>query len=45
MRIMFEKAFQLGIKKIYYIDPYPGIAQTHILRFGKGKGNPGIAFV
>ena len=35
-----KKAFQLGIKKIYYIDPYPGIAQTHILRFGKGKGNP-----
>lgn len=35
-----KKAFQLGIKKIYYIDPYPGISQTHILRFGKGKGNP-----
>ncbi|WP_282050221.1 hypothetical protein [Maribacter aquivivus] len=26
-----KKAFQLGIKQIFYIDPYPGIATTHIL--------------
>ncbi|WNH12554.1 hypothetical protein [Thalassobellus suaedae] len=26
-----KKAFQLGVKNIYYIDPYPGIATTHIL--------------
>lgn len=26
-----KKAFQLGIKNIYYIDPYPGISSSHIL--------------
>ncbi|TAP37149.1 hypothetical protein EYR97_06580 [Alteromonas sp. KUL42] len=30
-----KKAFQLGITKIFYIDPYPGIATTHILAYGK----------
>lgn len=29
-----KKAYQLGIKNIYYIDPYPGIAQTQILKGG-----------
>src|SRR5690606_23163391 len=29
-----KKAYQLGIKKIYYIDPYPGIAINHVLRGG-----------
>jgi dCMP deaminase len=29
-----KKAFQLGIRKIYYIDPYPGIASTHVLASG-----------
>lgn len=29
-----KKAFQLGIKKIFYIDPYPGIAMTHVLKNG-----------
>lgn len=29
-----KKAYQLGIKKIYYIDPYPGIAIDHILNGG-----------
>ena len=37
-----KKAFQLGIKKIYYIDPYPGIAQKHILSFGKKRYNPDV---
>lgn len=37
-----KKAFQLGIKKIYYIDPYPGIAQKHILSFGDRKYNPEV---
>ncbi len=37
-----KKAFQLGIKKIYYIDPYPGIAQKHILSFGKKNNNPEV---
>ncbi len=34
-----KKAYQLGIKKIYYIDPYPGISQSHILNFGSND-NP-----
>lgn len=29
-----KKAYQLGISKIYYIDPYPGIAMPHILQGG-----------
>ena len=36
-----KKAFQLGIKNIFYIDPYPGISQTQILKAGKRKeSNP-----
>lgn len=35
-----KKAYQLGIKRIYYIDPYPGIAQHHILKFGTGEHDP-----
>lgn len=34
-----KKAYQLGIKYIYYIDPYPGISQKHILTFGEND-NP-----
>jgi deoxycytidylate deaminase/dephospho-CoA kinase len=29
-----KKAYQLGIKRIYYVDPYPGIAISHILHGG-----------
>ncbi|WP_208449589.1 hypothetical protein [Burkholderia ambifaria] len=29
-----KKAYQLGIKRVYYIDPYPGIALDHILKGG-----------
>lgn len=32
-----KKAFQLGISKIYYIDPYPGIAINHILECGENE--------
>jgi dCMP deaminase len=32
-----KKAFQLGISKIYYIDPYPGIATSHVLEGGEKK--------
>ncbi len=32
-----KKAFQLGVSKIYYIDPYPGIAISHILDCGDGE--------
>jgi deoxycytidylate deaminase/dephospho-CoA kinase len=35
-----KKAYQLGIKEIYYIDPYPGIAVNHILR--GGINNPSL---
>ncbi len=35
-----KKAYQLGIKQIYYIDPYPGISKDHILTFG--DNNPEI---
>lgn len=36
-----KKAFQLGIRNIFYIDPYPGIAQTQILKAGKNQAlNP-----
>ena len=30
-----KKAYQLGISKVFYIDPYPGIATNHILKVGK----------
>lgn len=33
-----KKAYQLGIEKIYYVDPYPGISESHILR--GGQNNP-----
>lgn len=29
-----KKAYQLGVKKIIYIDPYPGISIKHILANG-----------
>lgn len=32
-----KKAYQLGIRHIYYIDPYTDIANSHILSFGKYK--------
>lgn len=33
-----KKAYQLGISKIIYIDPYPGISSSHILK--SGSNNP-----
>ncbi|MGJ1485985.1 hypothetical protein [Sphingobacterium multivorum] len=36
-----KKAFQLGITKIFYIDPYPGIARQQILKAGNNEeSNP-----
>jgi dCMP deaminase len=32
-----KKAYQLGIKEIYYIDLYPGISKEHILECGKNR--------
>lgn len=34
-----KKAYQLGIKDIVFIDPYPGIAISHILSIGDSKPN------
>lgn len=34
-----KKAYQLGIKNIYYIDPYPGISETHIMGY-KNSNQP-----
>ncbi|HCI52207.1 MAG TPA: hypothetical protein DE312_02555 [Gallionella sp.] len=33
-----KKAYQIGIEKIYFIDPYPGISNDHILK--SGNSNP-----
>ncbi|KLD62075.1 hypothetical protein Y882_17875 [Dyella japonica DSM 16301] len=35
-----KKAFQLGIKEVIYIDPYPGISSTHVLRSGEEVMQP-----
>lgn len=34
-----KKAYQLGIKDIIYIDPYPGIAKEHVITIGKSQPN------
>ncbi len=39
-----KKAYQLGIKEIYYIDPYPGISEKHILGYEKDKNPRMILF-
>lgn len=39
-----KKAYQLGIREIYYIDPYPGISKKHILAFGKTDNPEMILF-
>lgn len=35
-----KKAYQLGIRNIYYIDPYPGISEKHVLHFGERNCSP-----
>lgn len=35
-----KKAFQLGIREIVYVDPYPGISSTHILSSGDENARP-----
>ncbi|SHK27006.1 Deoxycytidylate deaminase [Marinobacter antarcticus] len=32
-----KKAYQIGITKIFYIDPYPGIAKDQVLRIGTNQ--------
>lgn len=29
-----KKAYQLGIKEVVYVDPYPGISASHVLKSG-----------
>ncbi|MDP3168053.1 MAG: hypothetical protein Q8N06_21665 [Hydrogenophaga sp.] len=38
-----KKAFQLGIKQIFYIDPYPGISLSHILGSGPRDKRPSVS--
>lgn len=35
-----KKAFQLGIKTIVFVDPYPGISLDHILKSGRSDMRP-----
>ncbi len=35
-----KKAYQLGIRRVYYVDPYPGISASHI--FGAGENPPDV---
>lgn len=35
-----KKSYQLGIREIYYIDPYPGISSAHVLNSGKADCKP-----
>lgn len=35
-----KKAFQLGIREIVYVDPYPGISSSHILASGPDDVRP-----
>ncbi|MGF1878592.1 deoxycytidylate deaminase [Photobacterium frigidiphilum] len=35
-----KKAYQLGMTKIFYIDPYPGISMEHILSAGPKSQQP-----
>jgi len=35
-----KKAYQLGIRDIVYVDPYPGISMTHVLASGLKETRP-----
>jgi len=37
-----KKAFQLGIREIVYVDPYPGISSSHILSSGDHAARPNV---
>jgi deoxycytidylate deaminase len=37
-----KKAYQLGIKEIVYVDPYPGISASHILASGSANARPAL---
>jgi deoxycytidylate deaminase len=35
-----KKAFQLGMREIIYVDPYPGISMSHVLNSGEDSSRP-----
>lgn len=35
-----KKAYQLGIKEIVFVDPYPGISSAHVLAYGADDDRP-----
>ena len=35
-----KKAYQLGIREVVYVDPYPGISMTHVLKSGPDGVRP-----
>jgi deoxycytidylate deaminase/dephospho-CoA kinase len=35
-----KKAYQLGITEVVYVDPYPGISMTHVLKSGPESTRP-----
>jgi len=35
-----KKAYQLGIREVVYVDPYPGISMTHVLKSGPDSVRP-----
>jgi deoxycytidylate deaminase len=37
-----KKAFQLGVSTIYFIDPYPGISNVHVLAQGRLTARPSL---
>lgn len=37
-----KKAYQLGIKEVVYVDPYPGISASHILGSGHAESRPSL---
>lgn len=39
-----KKAYQLGIRTVYFIDPYPGISRNHILKSMEDKDPKMVLF-
>lgn len=35
-----KKAMYLGVKKIYYVEPYPGVSEKHVMSIGIGSKRP-----
>lgn len=35
-----KKAYQLGIREVIFVDPYPGISASHVLRSGDERARP-----